>query len=78
MSIVGPRSWLADHESAALMLRGDIKPGLTGLAELNDEGDRADPLVKKSRIERDLFYIDNRSILLDLKILIKTIAKLFK
>ena len=29
-------------------------------------------------IERDLFYIDNRSILLDLKILIKTIAKLFK
>ena len=51
-------------------LRHKVKAGVTGLAQV--EGWRGDTSLEK-RIERDLWYIENWSVWLDLRILIKTI-----
>jgi len=71
MSLIGPRPTLpdqvarySDHERGRLAVR----PGLTGWAQVN--GNNA--LSWADRIELDLWYIANRSLALDLKILLRT------
>ena len=76
MSLVGPRPELPYfveqfRESIPLyMVKHQVKPGMTGWAQVN--GYRGDTSIKK-RIELDLWYIDNWSIWLDLKILFMTV-----
>ena len=55
--------------------RHEVKPGITGWAQVN--GWRGDTSIDK-RIEYDLYYIENWSLLLDLKILFMTVFKGFR
>ena len=76
MSLVGPRPELPYfveqfRESVPLyMVKHQVKPGMTGWAQVN--GYRGDTSIRK-RIELDLWYIDNWSVWLDLKILFRTV-----
>lgn len=78
MSLVGPRPEIPYHvynfkeEIPLYMVKHQVRPGLTGWAQVN--GFRGDTSIK-GRIEHDLFYIENWSILLDIKILIMTVFK---
>ena len=77
MSLVGPRPerpcFIEDfkREIPRYALRHKIKAGMTGWAQVN--GMRGNTSIEK-RIELDLYYIENWSILLDLKILLRTVC----
>ncbi|WP_022940597.1 undecaprenyl-phosphate glucose phosphotransferase [Psychromonas hadalis] len=84
MSIVGPRPHAVAHNEEYrhlvdfYMLRHKVKPGITGWAQINGWRGETDTLNKmEKRIEFDLEYIRNWSILLDLKIIFATIFKGF-
>jgi lipopolysaccharide/colanic/teichoic acid biosynthesis glycosyltransferase len=52
-----------------------MKPGLTGWAQISGYRGKLDTIEKAlGRVECDLYYIQNWSLLLDLKILLRTIA----
>ena len=76
MSLVGPRPELPHfveqfRDTIPLyMVKHQVKPGMTGWAQVN--GYRGDTSIEK-RIELDLWYIDNWSLWLDLKILFRTV-----
>lgn len=76
MSLVGPRPELPyfveqfKEEIPLYMVKHQVKPGITGWAQVN--GYRGDTSIRK-RIELDLWYIDNWSMFLDLRILIRTV-----
>jgi Undecaprenyl-phosphate glucose phosphotransferase len=78
MSLVGPRPERPEFiesfkdQIPNYMLRHKMKAGMTGWAQIN--GWRGNTSLKK-RIECDLYYIENWSLLLDLKILFKTLWK---
>ena len=60
------------------MVRHQIKPGITGLAQSKGyRGETKDFEKKKNRVKLDLFYVRNWSLLLDLKIILATITTLF-
>jgi len=73
MSFVGPRPGLENQldliEMRDLHEIHNIKPGLTGLAQINGR----DNLSIEKKVEYDKFYRNNQSITLDLKILIRTL-----
>ena len=76
MSFVGPRPLLVkylEHYNRFEMRRHEVRPGLTGLAQVS--GRVALPWKKK--FELDVRYVDNISFLMDLKIVLKTIQKVF-
>ncbi|MFK5854819.1 MAG: undecaprenyl-phosphate glucose phosphotransferase [Bacteroidota bacterium] len=84
MSIVGPRPHAVEHNEHykeqvnQYMLRHMVKPGITGWAQVNGFRGETDTLDKmKKRVEYDLFYIENWSLLFDLKIIFLTIFKGF-
>jgi len=84
MSLVGPRPHAVQHnvEYAALIdgyfARHKVKPGITGWAQVNGLRGETDTLDKmKARIEFDLYYIENWSLTLDIKILIMTAFVVF-
>jgi putative colanic acid biosynthesis UDP-glucose lipid carrier transferase len=84
MSLVGPRPHAVAHNEfyrgqiKGYMLRHKVKPGITGLAQVNGFRGETETLDKMSgRIAYDLEYIRNWSVLLDIKILWKTIFKGF-
>ena len=75
MSIVGPRPTLqvqvqqyTEHQRRRL----EVKPGITGWAQVNGRAS----VPWSQRIELDLYYIEHRSLWLDLKILVRTLAML--
>ncbi len=78
MSLVGPRPEIPYHvynfkeEIPLYMVKHQVRPGITGWAQVN--GFRGDTSIK-ARIEHDIFYIENWSFLLDIKILIMTVFK---
>ena len=79
MSLVGPRPHAtSQNETFAELIslfsrRHNIKPGITGWAQVNGYRGDTDTLEKmQRRVEHDLYYIDNWSLLLDLKIMIMT------
>ncbi|MEW6056704.1 MAG: undecaprenyl-phosphate glucose phosphotransferase [Bdellovibrionota bacterium] len=80
MSIVGPRperTWVVEEVRTKIpryMLKHKVKAGITGWAQVN--GWRGDTSLEK-RIEYDLYYIKNWSVLFDLKILFLTVFKGF-
>jgi Undecaprenyl-phosphate glucose phosphotransferase len=82
MSIVGPRPHALEHNEQykalvdRYMARHKIKPGITGWAQVNGYRGETDTLEKmQRRVEHDLFYIENWSLGLDIKIILKTIVK---
>ncbi len=77
MSFVGPRPWnkkALAYYTPAEHRRHAVRPGLTGLAQVN--GRNAASWDK--RFEYDLYYVENVSFWLDVKILFQTVAKVFK
>lgn len=84
MSLVGPRPHAIEHNDfytgkiIAYLARHRIKPGITGLAQIRGYRGETETLDKmQRRVEIDLEYINNWSLWLDVKILIKTPFKLF-
>ncbi len=60
------------------MLRHKVKPGITGLAQVNGWRGETDTLEKmEKRVEYDMYYIRNWSIWFDLKIIFQTVFKGF-
>jgi len=85
MSIVGPRPHaVAMNEKyrklvSGYMLRHKIKPGITGLAQINGCRGATDTLDKvEKRLRFDLEYLTTWSLLLDMKIIVLTIIKEFR
>lgn len=78
MSLVGPRPEIPfyveafKHEVPMYMIKHQVKPGMTGLAQVN--GLRGDTSIKR-RIELDVQYIENWNIFLDISILFKTVFR---
>lgn len=80
MSVVGPRPHAVAHNEAyrklikRYMIRHKVKPGITGLAQVNGLRGETDTVEKmKARIEYDLAYLRHWSLRLDLQIIFKTI-----
>jgi putative colanic acid biosynthesis UDP-glucose lipid carrier transferase len=85
MSLVGPRPHAIEHNTdydkriRSYLTRHRIKPGITGLAQINGYRGETDTLDKmKKRVEYDMQYINNWSFWLDLQILAKTIPALLR
>lgn len=82
LSLVGPRPLrlseyeLIDKHMPRLVRRMNVKPGLFGWASVNGFRREAATLEElKSELEHDLYYVDNRSFIFDLKILIMELLK---
>lgn len=79
MSLIGPRperpelTYEFDKEIPGFIERLSIKPGLTGLAQVNGGYD----ISPKDKLKWDMIYIKNRSILLDISIVLKTVGVVF-
>ncbi|MFH1005011.1 MAG: undecaprenyl-phosphate glucose phosphotransferase [Bacteroidota bacterium] len=80
MSVVGPRPHMLKHtkEYATIinkyMLRHFIKPGITGLAQVRGyRGETSDKKMMEKRVKMDIYYMENWSFLLDVKIVFQTI-----
>lgn len=74
MSLVGPRPLLVRYlprYNATQSRRHEVRPGITGLAQVNGRN----TLSWDDKFAMDVEYVDNRSLLLDIKILFQTFAK---
>jgi putative colanic acid biosynthesis UDP-glucose lipid carrier transferase len=85
MSVVGPRPHAIAHNELyrklirGYMIRHKVKPGITGLAQVNGLRGETDTVEKmQKRVEYDLAYLRNWSLLLDLQIILKTLAVVVK
>ena len=77
MSIVGPRPLLMEYlplYSAAQFRRHNVKPGITGWAQINGRNS----IDWDEKFNLDIWYVDNFSFWLDMKILFLTIKKVLK
>ena len=77
MSLVGPRADLveqAEGYSARERRRLTVRPGMTGWAQVNGR----DSISWPERFERDLWYVDNWSLWLDARILLRTVGELLR
>src|SRR5690554_4746768 len=77
MSLVGPRPLLVEYlplYSAEQARRHDVRPGITGWAQVNGRN----ALSWDEKFELDVWYVDNQSFWLDIKILFLTVWKVVK
>jgi sugar transferase EpsL len=77
MSVVGPRPLLTRYlarYSKDQLRRQEVKPGLTGWAQINGRN----ALTWDEKFRLDVWYVDHRSLALDIKILIMTVWKILK
>ena len=77
MSLVGPRPLLMeylDRYTPQQARRHEVRPGITGWAQVNGRN----AISWEQKFELDVWYVDNRSFALDLKILWLTVQKVFK
>ncbi|NLP44124.1 MAG: sugar transferase [Peptococcaceae bacterium] len=77
LSLVGPRPLLMEYlplYTPEQARRHEVKPGITGWAQVNGRN----ALSWEDRFKLDVWYVDNRSFWLDLKILFLTFIKVFK
>ena len=84
MSVVGPRPHAIEHNEYYMdqidsyMQRHRVKPGITGWAQVNGLRGETDQLHKmQKRVEYDLYYIENWSLWLDIKIIFLTLVRGF-
>lgn len=80
MSVVGPRPHMLKHTEDytrlvdSYMVRHAVKPGITGWAQVNGYRGITDQLWKmERRVEHDVWYIENWTLLLDIKIMVRTV-----
>lgn len=77
MSLVGPRPLLMRYlplYSAEQMRRHEVRPGLTGWAQVNGRN----ALSWEEKFKLDLWYVENGSLLLDLKVLLLTVLAVLR
>ena len=77
MSLVGPRPLLMEYlgrYTPDQMRRHEVKPGLTGWAQVNGRN----ALTWEEKFKFDVWYVDNQSLWLDLKIIALTVYKILK
>ena len=77
MSIIGPRPLLPEYlplYNKAQKKRHNIRPGITGWAQINGRN----AILWGKKFELDVWYVENQSMFLDLKILLLTIKKVIK
>lgn len=77
MSLVGPRPLLVDYLDRYTLeqaRRHEVKPGITGWAQVNGRN----AITWEQKFIYDVWYVDNWSLWLDLKIIIMTITKIIK
>jgi len=77
MTLVGPRPllpWQYELWTPRQRRRCDVKPGLTGWAQIRGRG----AVTHEDKIELDLWYIERRSLWLDLRIIAETVVKVFR
>ncbi len=77
MSLIGPRPLLVGYlpyYTKREQLRHSVRPGLTGLAQVSGRNF----IAWDDRLAKDVEYVENLSLLLDLKILLKTVMVVFK
>ena len=80
MSVVGPRPHMIKHTEEyariidTFMIRHKVKPGVTGLAQINGYRGPTDEVWKmEKRVEYDVWYLENWSLLMDLRCIIMTV-----
>ena len=76
MSLVGPRPLLMEYlplYNAEQYRRHEVRPGVTGWAQINGRN----AISWEDKFKLDVWYVDNRSLWLDLKILLLTVKKVF-
>jgi Undecaprenyl-phosphate glucose phosphotransferase len=80
MSVVGPRPHMLKHTDQykqvvnEYMIRHFIKPGITGWAQVNGyRGETQNELQMIKRVEHDIWYVSNWSVLLDVKTIVLTV-----
>lgn len=85
MSLVGPRPHMLKHTTDysklvdEYMVRQFIKPGITGWAQINGyRGEISNPEQIKMRVNKDLWYLENWTLFLDVRILFLTIYYIFR
>lgn len=74
MSLVGPRPLLMEYlplYDAEQRRRHDVRPGVTGWAQINGRN----ALSWEEKFQLDVWYVDNRSFWLDLKVILLTVKK---
>ena len=77
MSLVGPRPLLVEYLSKYTKeekRRHEVKPGITGWAQINGRNNT----TWSDRFKNDVYYVENFSLLLDMKIIIQTFLKVIK
>lgn len=77
MSFVGPRPLLVEYlplYNERQARRHEVRPGITGWAQVNGRN----AISWEEKFELDVWYVENRSFWLDMKILFMTVAKVFK
>jgi len=77
MSLVGPRPLLPDYiplYTPEQARRHEVKPGITGWAQINGRND----ISWDDKFKLDVWYVDNRSLMLDVRILVQTFIKVLK
>lgn len=85
MSVVGPRPHMLKHTEQYselinnYLVRHYAKPGITGWAQVNGyRGETKELDDMKNRVKYDIWYIENWSFLLDMKIIFRTVFNMFK
>jgi len=85
MSVVGPRPHMVSHTNMyaqridKFMVRHFVKPGITGLAQVSGfRGEIETDFDIINRVKYDIFYIENWSLLLDIKIMAQTFTNAIK
>jgi putative colanic acid biosysnthesis UDP-glucose lipid carrier transferase len=85
MSLVGPRPHMLKHTNDyskvvdEYMVRQFLKPGITGWAQVNGyRGEITNPEQIQMRVNKDLWYLENWSLWLDIQILFLTVYQIFK
>ena len=85
MSLVGPRPHMLKHTSDyskvvdEYMVRQFLKPGITGWAQINGyRGEITNPEQIKMRVNKDLWYLENWTLFLDIRILFLTVYYIFR
>lgn len=77
MSIIGPRPLLVEYlplYNSHQTRRHEVRPGLSGLAQVNGRN----TITWEERFDFDVEYVENLSFLLDLKLILQTLLKVFK
>jgi lipopolysaccharide/colanic/teichoic acid biosynthesis glycosyltransferase len=77
MSLIGPRPLLVQYlplYNDTQRRRHEVRPGITGWAQVNGRN----AISWTQKFEYDVWYVDNISLSLDIKILVRTILKVFK